>query len=293
MTARRTEIHQWKYCPVCGAVDRQSHVEFDELEFVRCNGCTAVYKSREIIELRPDGYYEEEYFLGRKSKRHKRFEHRVNKAMRQIREGLEFTKAQDLLDVGCALGYVLEGGKRLGLKSSGLDVSKFAAEFCTELGFDAKEGSLESLPWDNQSFDLVVMKHVLEHTPDPKKALTEVHRVLRPGGSVVATVPNLRYWKGILLKRRYRYFRPDDLGMQHYVYYTPNTLALVFKKSGFQVLRRSKVTFRNTKAKRGFISAVFETLRFVGLGLWQGLATALFQRRELLIVARRAPTDEQ
>jgi len=291
MSTGGLETFQWKTCPLCGAADRQVHVAFNELEFVRCAECSLVYKSREISTLRPNDYYEADYFLGRKSKRHKRFEHRVHKAMRQIGEGLEFTEARELLDIGCALGYVLEAGRRLGLNCSGLDISEYAADFCKGLGFDARQGSLESIPWDEKLFDLVVMKHVLEHSPDPREALAEVHRVLRPGGSVVATVPNLRYWKGILLKRRYRYFRPDDLGMQHYVYYTPATLAQVFERAGFQVVRRSKVTYRVKAAKRGPMAAILEPLRFVGLALWQGLATALYQRRELLVVARKECAD--
>jgi len=220
---------------VCGSDRRHTYASFDRLEFVRCDDCHTVYKAFEPLDLRPADFYESSYFHGRKSARDKRFEHRVRKAMRLIRDGLEFTPARTLLDVGCSLGYVLEAGARLGLDCAGLDISEYAIRHCRKRNYRVERGGLHRMPWRDGEFDLVVMKHVLEHTPDPMRALAEVRRVTSAGGALVVLVPNLHYFKGILLRRSYRYFRPDDLGMQHYVYYTAATIRRLVEAAGFQV----------------------------------------------------------
>lgn len=50
-------------------------------------------------------------------------------------------------------------------------------------------GTAEAIPADDDSFDAIVCTQVLEHVPRPQAALREFHRVLRPGGALVATVP--------------------------------------------------------------------------------------------------------
>jgi SAM-dependent methyltransferase len=46
-----------------------------------------------------------------------------------------------------------------------------------------------SLPWDDDSFDLILCNHVLEHVPNDRKAMKELYRVMRPGGTGIVQVP--------------------------------------------------------------------------------------------------------
>lgn len=271
-----TEISQ---CPVCDAKQRALWVEFPQLAFCKCAGCGAVYKSREQPALLAGDFYEKGYFSGRKSGREKRFEHRVRKAQRWLSDALAFAPgAKTLLDVGCSMGYVLEGGRRLGLTSSGVDVSNYAAEHCRSLGFDAKVGTVDQMPFDAASFDVVVMKHVLEHSFTPVQAMNEVRRLLKPGGVVLIAVPDLSYWKGSLWRRRGRYFRPDELGGQHHVYFDQPALKRVLDRTGFTVLAEHKAVRRH--------QGPLEAVRFAGLWAWQAAAKTLRLRRELYVLAR-------
>jgi 2-polyprenyl-3-methyl-5-hydroxy-6-metoxy-1,4-benzoquinol methylase len=60
--------------------------------------------------------------------------------------------------------------------------------------------SAEELPFASGSFGVVVIKHVVEHLLDPRKAILELGRVLAPGGILILSTPNLdsygRKWKG-------------------------------------------------------------------------------------------------
>jgi SAM-dependent methyltransferase len=51
------------------------------------------------------------------------------------------------------------------------------------------QADLEALPFDDQSFDIVMCNHVLEHVPDDRAALRELRRVIRPGGSAILQTP--------------------------------------------------------------------------------------------------------
>jgi 2-polyprenyl-3-methyl-5-hydroxy-6-metoxy-1,4-benzoquinol methylase len=229
----------WAACPICQSARRSVCVSFEQLEFVRCLECTGIYKSRELVGMREATFYDSSYFHGRKSGRDKRFEHRVRKSMRAVAAALVFTKAQSLLDVGCSLGYGIEAGRRLGLVSAGMDVSQYAVSHCHERGLKAEIGTMEHMPWKDGEFDIVVMRHVLEHTPTPQEALAEVRRIMTSAGALIIAVPDLAYWKGIFFKRRYRYYRPDDLGQQHYVYYSPKSLCHLLTTAGFKVLAQN------------------------------------------------------
>jgi Methylase involved in ubiquinone/menaquinone biosynthesis len=238
MPAKSQQI-AWTTCPICRSNQRTVYVSFDQLEFVRCPECSAIYKSRELVGIREDTFYESSYFHGRKSGRDKNFEHRVRKSMRTAAMAMEFTKARSLLDIGCSLGYGIEAGRRLGLDSAGMDVSRYAVSHCCERGYRAEVGTMEHMPWKDAEFDIVVMRHVLEHTPTPQEALTEVRRIMASAGALIIAVPDPTYWKGILFRRRYRYYRPDDLGQQHYVYYSPKSLFHLLTAAGFKVLARN------------------------------------------------------
>jgi SAM-dependent methyltransferase len=279
--ARRT----FSACPVCLTGDQRPYVAFESLAFVECGGCATLYKSFEESDVRPDDFYEAGYFHGRPSGRDRRFEHRVKKAQRRINAALGHGPARSVLDVGCSFGYGVEAGRRMGLDSYGVDVSRYAVDTCVKRGLQVRQGTLEGLPFDSGMFDLVTLQHVLEHTPEPRTALAELSRVTAPGAMLVIAVPHAGYWKGRYLRRSYRYFRPDDLGAQHYVYYQETNLRLLLEGCGFDLLAERKGAFRPRRAQGlGWLS---ESARSLATGAGLGLARAVGMQRELFVIARK------
>ncbi len=97
---------------------------------------------------------------------------------------------KDVLEVGAGTGLIMEGLKDAPKTLTGIDISKGMLEKARERGFNVVQGSATELPFEDESFDLAYSFKVLAHIPDIKKALSEMSRVLRPGGYLVAEFYN-------------------------------------------------------------------------------------------------------
>jgi SAM-dependent methyltransferase len=134
-----------------------------------------------------------------------------------------------LLDVGCGRGDLASRFARAGWRSYGLDNSAAAVASARSVGVDAHEGTLETAPWDDASFDLIIMNHSLEHMPDPVEQLKRVRRLLRPGGQLVVAVPNWQSWQRRLFGT---YWTPLDIP-RHLTHFSPHALHAAAGRAGF------------------------------------------------------------
>jgi SAM-dependent methyltransferase len=96
-----------------------------------------------------------------------------------------------VLDLGCGRGGVVELFWREVKVAAGLDPDTSSLAGHRAPGMPVIRGVGESLPFVNESFDLIVCLWVLEHLQDPLATLREVRRVLRPGGHLIFVTPNL------------------------------------------------------------------------------------------------------
>jgi SAM-dependent methyltransferase len=91
--------------------------------------------------------------------------------------------------------------------------------------------SITAMTFDTASFDCVLCSEVLEHIPDDLKALSEVRRVLKPGGTLVVTVPFQK-----------RYWAEDDEFVEHIRRYDPGELERKLSDSGFSRIKTYKLS---------------------------------------------------
>jgi SAM-dependent methyltransferase len=132
-----------------------------------------------------------------------------------------------ILDVGCGTGGMSAHFAAIG-RSVGLDTAPEAANFCSRRGLDMMLGSGSSLPIREASFDIVSALDVIEHIEDDAAVLNEMHRVCRPGGLLLVTVPAFRFlWS-----------KHDDLN-HHKRRYIRRQLNAAVREAGFQPLTLS------------------------------------------------------
>jgi SAM-dependent methyltransferase len=101
-------------------------------------------------------------------------------------------RVERALDVGCAMGFVVEALRELGVDAEGVDVSAYAVDHAAPgaRGHLGQASLLERLPFPDSAFDMVTVLETLEHLPPESvpAAVAELRRVCR--GHVVATIPS-------------------------------------------------------------------------------------------------------
>lgn len=96
-----------------------------------------------------------------------------------------------VLDIGCGTGWIGEQLTREGKKVIGVDIDPGALRDARQRESETIRVDIEAsgLPFDDQTFDGVIAKDILEHLVRPGPAVEEISRVLRPGGVAVVSVP--------------------------------------------------------------------------------------------------------
>ena len=115
----------------------------------------------------------------------------------------------DVLDLGCGTGELASAVAAAGMRSTGCDISAemldraAAADPAGAVDWVQLDPGWQVLPFTSETFDAVVAASVMEYVDDPTAVLRECHRVLRPGGVVLCTVPDQHHpirWLEWLLK---------------------------------------------------------------------------------------------
>ena len=102
----------------------------------------------------------------------------------------DMKKGSKLLEVGCGRGDFLKAFYGLGIDCHGIDVSDSCAKNMPELNVACMDISENRFPYDDNTFDTVYHKSVLEHFSSPDHIMKETSRVLKPGGRVIILTPD-------------------------------------------------------------------------------------------------------
>ncbi|HEY5961970.1 MAG TPA: methyltransferase domain-containing protein [Polyangiaceae bacterium] len=101
-----------------------------------------------------------------------------------------FGSGKDVLEVGCGTGLVLQRIKAFARSARGVDLSPGMLEKARARELDVSLASATALPFEDETFDVTCSFKVLAHVPEIELALSEMARVTRPGGYVLAELYN-------------------------------------------------------------------------------------------------------
>jgi 2-polyprenyl-3-methyl-5-hydroxy-6-metoxy-1,4-benzoquinol methylase len=147
---------------------------------------------------------------------------------------------RDVLDVGCSSGYLARPLTDAGARVLGLEIDPDAAAQARSVCAEVVVGDVESmeLPFEPESFDVILCGDVVEHLRDPGAALARLQPLLRPGGRLVLTTPNVANWsmRLSLLAGRWRYTERGILDRTHTHLFTRTTLVETVESAGYRVV---------------------------------------------------------
>jgi ubiquinone/menaquinone biosynthesis C-methylase UbiE len=122
---------------------------------------------------------------------------------------------RDVLELGCGTGLILEHTAKLAKSAVAIDLSLGMAGVSREKDLTVANASATNLPFSDDSFDLVYSCKVLPHVPDIVRALQEVDRVLRPGGTAILEFYNPLSFKALTYRLRTIMRRREPVWVRH------------------------------------------------------------------------------
>jgi 2-polyprenyl-3-methyl-5-hydroxy-6-metoxy-1,4-benzoquinol methylase len=138
-----------------------------------------------------------------------------------------------VLDAGCGVGGITRALVAKGARVVALDIGpKLAAETRVRCRCDAVVGTITAAGFASNSFDVVVSSEAVEHTPDPRQSVLELYRLVKPGGSLVLSMPN-RLWQAPVRVASALWLRPYD-GYENFLW--PSQLRRVLEKAGARIV---------------------------------------------------------
>lgn len=175
-------------CPACGSDKGTKRGPIHQFEMmITCDACGTLYveclpDATEAIDY--DAYYTHgnlsvsDFIIGR---------------VEEIVAGFAgYRQTTRLLEIGFGSGVMLRAAARAGWNVEGVEISRTATEHARAEGFKVFCGDLSDARYADAYFDVVIASELLEHVEDPRRVVTEMARILRPGGLLWATTPNIK-----------------------------------------------------------------------------------------------------
>jgi 2-polyprenyl-3-methyl-5-hydroxy-6-metoxy-1,4-benzoquinol methylase len=224
-------------CPACSSNSRKLFGEKQGFSFDLCSNCGTVYTNpRPSLELLHHFYenslnytfWNDHIFPATEEVRRREiFKPRADRVLRKLEE--EGIASFLLVEVGAAFGWFCEEIKEANpqAKVIAIEPSNSLAETCRKKGIDTKNVAIENLELDEQA-DVVVAFEVIEHIFSPKEFMSQIDRILKPGGMVFLSCPNLHGFDVQVLGLKSSAFQHEHLN-----YFTPSSVTLLLNQAGF------------------------------------------------------------
>ncbi len=188
----------------------------------------------------------------------------------------ETNSSHKLLDVGGGRSEFLNLCASLGYKGHLLDGSESNVAHAKSLGFEATQADLnESLPFDDDLFEGAAMLDVIEHIVRAEQLVREIRRILKPGGFLVLSTPNVSSLGGRLAAVK---GHPPRHEGYHYRFFNKYTLDALLTAADFKIINRNPVV----GARARLIDAIWRRVPFGQKEREAWLA------RDLIILAQKA-----
>jgi len=226
-------------CNSCGGFIFKLALQCEGFDFVRCTQCGLVQRNpqpvkEEIIERYSKTFGDDylKYELENEAAFLKLQQLALQDAGFDKIEKNAFLRAENapsVLDIGCATGALLAYLRDRGWRVTGVEISPGAVYAQKERGLDVRNIPLEEINFPQESFDVILASHLVEHLNDPRSFFTELNRILKKDGYIFITTPNISGFQALIFGGRWR-----SAIFDHLYLFSKRTLLKMLKSCGFK-----------------------------------------------------------
>jgi 2-polyprenyl-3-methyl-5-hydroxy-6-metoxy-1,4-benzoquinol methylase len=234
-------------CDFCGQDKPQKRYEKRGFNIVQCANCGMVYTNPRLTGEKITELYDADYFQGHGFDKSVNYvadvkDHAQHKSDFTLNDwdldsitqllGKRSGKPR-LLEIGCGTGVFLDKARQHGFEVEGLELSAYAADYVRKMGIPVRTESIESANDAPNTWDVIVMREVIEHLPHPMESLKTIYSWLKPGGVLFMATGNYDCPERKLRGSDWFYFMPEG----HLYYFSNRTMTNYLKKVGFGTVK--------------------------------------------------------
>ncbi len=223
-------------CPIDNS-PKLKKIRVDNMAALKCSDCGLIFLHPFPKEEYLKDIYTKDYYLSwgirnecdtTSKEIKKKF---FNKILGIIQQ---YKKKGRFLDIGCALGYMLEVAENYGYDAYGIDINKYAIETAKKDIGDKKVflGDLRSVDFSDRYFDIICMFDLIEHIKNPVELMKDAGRILNDNGIIVILTPNTNSLSAKLMRRYWFQYKRE-----HLFYFSSNNIQRLAENAGFKIVK--------------------------------------------------------
>ena len=232
-------------CNLCGGVEHRHLFRKRDFELVRCTSCGLAFVANPPRADQVAGLYSAaaDYhgaLLDPTDPGFAAMRRIARQHVTMLRRSVRAPQGLRLLDIGCSSGLFLDEARAEGFEVFGAELSADTAAFARRhFGLDVHPGDWRAAGHEDGSFDVITLFDVIEHVSDPLGELRAVRRLLKPGGLLLQSTPNI---DGLFPRLSYRLadrldYWPHPEPPHHLYQFSDHTLTEMTERAGYEVLR--------------------------------------------------------
>lgn len=238
-------------CPICGINKTKEFLQLQDyfltkkdFSIVKCESCGFRYTDPRPSEEAIGAYYDSDEYISHSNAKKGLINtiyqivrnYSINKKVELVKK---YQKQGKVLDIGCGTGEFLNALTKNGFNSFGIEPNIMARNQAVKnYLLDIKE-EREILNFQNSSFDVISMWHVLEHVYNLDDRVEQIKRILKPDGVLVVAVPNPDSYDA---QKYEEYWAAYDVP-RHLYHFSQNDIHNLFDRFSFEVVKTIPMKF--------------------------------------------------
>jgi 2-polyprenyl-3-methyl-5-hydroxy-6-metoxy-1,4-benzoquinol methylase len=224
-----------KKCLLCGNESKSIWAKYGSFKAVKCPDCGLIWINPSINNQGLDRYYQnyiDMRFKDKKKTSQRAIQYKIDKQFIE-----NFISSGKVLDIGCSGGFFLNELSNK-FKKFGVELDEAAVDYAKRkysFGKNIMKCSLEEFKFPRNSFDLIVMRGVIEHLPLPDVNIKKVSYLLKKGGFFyIAATPNADSFCADIYREKWNQFHP----IRHLYYFSVKTITRFLNKYGLELIAK-------------------------------------------------------